>query len=366
MRVLGGISEADRRERAIRINVERRHLTRRQRQELLADLIKSSPSTSNRDLADIFKVDQSTVGRAKKKLMAGGAFAPPDRINGLDGKLYPYRHPAVAVETPRQAQEACDLLNTLGDDAPEGAITLRKLHTLAAQQRREDREADPVVRLPARVKLRHCSYEELKLKPESVSLILTDPPWSQDRNTLSLWEGLGAMAGRVLQPEGMLLTYVGQAGLPRWLEILGRHLTYRWQIVCVNKTGHSIAATRGSFGILNAHRSLLLFSKGAFRPFQTIKDTLVTDGTEKEFHEFQQPLSESLYFVERLCPPGGLVCDPLCGSGTVAHAVLLAGAGRRFVGCDVDPIAIKKARRRIAQALEQKSSEVSTASGVAG
>jgi site-specific DNA-methyltransferase (adenine-specific) len=198
-----------------------------------------------------------------------------------------------------------------------------------------------------------------------VSLLLTDPPWSQDRDTLSLWEGLGAMASRVLQPEGMLLTYVGQAGLPRWLEILGRHLTYRWQMVCANAAGHSIAPSRGSFGILNGYRCLLLFSKGTFRPYQTVKDTLVTDGREKELHEFQQPESEARYFAERLCPPGGLICDPFCGSGTVAHAVLMAGAGRRFVGCDIDAIAIKKARRRIAQALEQKSSEVSTASGVA-
>jgi site-specific DNA-methyltransferase (adenine-specific) len=129
-------------------------------------------------------------------------------------------------------------------------------------------------------------------------------------------------------------------------------LTYRWQIVCVNAAGHSIAATRGSFGILNGYRCLLLFSRGPSRPHQAIKDTVITDGNEKDLHEWQQPLSEARYFVERLCPPGGLVCDPFCGSGTTAHAVLLAGGGRRYLGCDVSEGSIRKARRRVSTASE--------------
>ena len=43
MRVLGGMTEAERRERAIRINAEHRHLTRQQRRELLELLIRGDP-----------------------------------------------------------------------------------------------------------------------------------------------------------------------------------------------------------------------------------------------------------------------------------------------------------------------------------
>jgi site-specific DNA-methyltransferase (adenine-specific) len=304
------------------------------------------------------------VSGVRRALESGGEIPHLPSRNGLDGKVY--RKPIVLTTSNAQVIEAQRLLEQLGDEVPATTINVRKLRSLAAQQKREAIDAAPITKLPPRITLKHCSYDELRLKPASVSLLLTDPPWSQDRKTLAVWDGLGAMASRVLEPGGILLTYAGQAGLPRWLEILSRHLSYRWQIVCINQVGHSIAATRANFGILNGHRSLLLFTKGSFHPYQTVKDTLIRDRNEKELHEWQQPVSEARYLVERLCPPGGLVCDPFCGSATVAHAVLLAGAGRRFVGCDIDAIAIQKARRRIAQALEQKSSEVSTASGVAG
>jgi hypothetical protein len=42
---------------------------------------------------------------------------------------------------------------------------------------------------------------------------------------------------------------------------------------------------------------------------QPIKDTIITVGGEKHLHKWQQPLSEAQYFVEKLCPLGGLVCD---------------------------------------------------------
>jgi ParB-like chromosome segregation protein Spo0J len=350
MRVLGRMTGEERREMAIRLNIERRHLSREERRRLLDSLIQADPRRSTREVADLLRIAPRTVGRARAELVAGGSIDPPESTKGRDGKVYPYRHPAVGVETPRQAQEASDLLNALGDEAPEGAANLRKLRTLAAQQRR-DRASDlPEAKLPAQIQIKHCSYDELRPKAGSVSLILTDPPWGQDRETLALWEGLGEMAARALVPGGLLLTYCGQAGLPRWLEILGRHLTYRWQVVCVNASGHSIAPSRGSFAILNGYRCLLLYSNGPFHPPQPLKDTLVTDGWEKDLHPWQQPLDEARYFVEKLCPPGGLVCDPFCGSGTTAHAVLMAGAGRRYLGGDVSADSVRKARSRVTSA----------------
>jgi hypothetical protein len=276
--------------------------------------------------------------------------------NGLDGKVY--RKPVVLTTSNAQVVEAQRLLEQLGDEVPETTLNVRRLRSLAAQQRREEVETDPVAKLPARILIKHCSYKELRPRAESVSLILTDPPWSQDAATLTLWDGLGSMAATVLRPGGLLLTFCGQAGLPRWLEILGRHLTYRWQLVCINAAGHSIAATRGCFGILNAYRCLLLFSKGAFRPHQTNKDTLITNGSEKDLHPWQQPVGEAYYFVERLCPPGGLVCDPFMGSGTTAVAVRRAGGGRRFAGCESDLRLVRAARSRVAQALRERSKAV--------
>jgi DNA modification methylase len=44
------------------------------------------------------------------------------------------------------------------------------------------------------------------------------------------------------------------------------------------------------------------------------------------------------------CPPGGVVLDPFCGSGTACVAA--AKLGRRFIGVDANPAYIEIARRR--------------------
>ena len=45
------------------------------------------------------------------------------------------------------------------------------------------------------------------------------------------------------------------------------------------------------------------------------------------------------------CPPGGIVLDPFCGSGTTGLAAL--ELGHRFVGIDLDPLAIELAQARL-------------------
>lgn len=43
-------------------------------------------------------------------------------------------------------------------------------------------------------------------------------------------------------------------------------------------------------------------------------------------------------YVRHFCPKGGLVVDPFCGSGVTAVAAL--GQRKRFVGIDLDPLAV--------------------------
>lgn len=48
--------------------------------------------------------------------------------------------------------------------------------------------------------------------------------------------------------------------------------------------------------------------------------------------------------VEALCPPGGTVLDPFCGSGTVIVEAMLAG--RDAIGTDLNPVAVMLARAK--------------------
>lgn len=64
-------------------------------------------------------------------------------------------------------------------------------------------------------------------------------------------------------------------------------------------------------------------------------------------HENEAPFPESLVepFVLSFCPPGGLVYDPFCGSGTTGAVALRHG--RKFVGTDVRESQVELTRRRI-------------------
>ena len=69
---------------------------------------------------------------------------------------------------------------------------------------------------------------------------------------------------------------------------------------------------------------------------------------ERTGYPTQKPLALLDLLVRACCPPGGLVVDPCCGSGTTLAAAL--GAGRRSVGFDTNPDAVGLARRRLAGA----------------
>jgi site-specific DNA-methyltransferase (adenine-specific) len=65
-------------------------------------------------------------------------------------------------------------------------------------------------------------------------------------------------------------------------------------------------------------------------------------------HENEAPFAERLveFFVRSFCPPGGLVLDPMCGSGTSGAVALRHG--RRFSGCDVRESQVRLTRQRLA------------------
>ena len=60
----------------------------------------------------------------------------------------------------------------------------------------------------------------------------------------------------------------------------------------------------------------------------------------------QKPVALLRLLVDACAPPGGLVLDPFCGSGTTLIAA--ADTGRRAIGIDVNPEAVRVANERLA------------------
>ena len=70
--------------------------------------------------------------------------------------------------------------------------------------------------------------------------------------------------------------------------------------------------------------------------------------SERTGYPTQKPLALLELLVRACCPPGGLVVDPCCGSGTTLIAA--ARAGQRALGCDVSEEAVRLSRERMGAA----------------
>jgi ParB/RepB/Spo0J family partition protein len=181
------------------------------------------------------------------------------------------------------------------------------------------------------------------LRDESADLIFTDPPY--DRETLPLYGAMAEIAARILKPGGSLVCYLGQYQLHEVCALVTPHLRLWWTLACVH-TGD--AALMNEYGVRVHWKPMLWFVKGTRGDKQTIVRDLVESTQEKDAHEWQQSLVEARYYVENLCPPGGMVVDPFCGGGTTAVAA--KGLNRRWLTCDVDPETVARARRRVRDA----------------
>jgi hypothetical protein len=124
------MTEAERLEYAIRVNSERRHLTRIERARLLDRLVLAAPTKSTREVADMLKVGKSTVGRIKQKVLAGVPDATPGTIQGRHGKTYRARA-ATSVETLAHARIVPPLFEEVA--ATTGGISPRGLKRLARE-----------------------------------------------------------------------------------------------------------------------------------------------------------------------------------------------------------------------------------------
>ena len=176
----------------------------------------------------------------------------------------------------------------------------------------------------------------------TVNLLLTDPPY--DADSVSLYSELSRISAKVLRPGGWCLAYSGQAHLPQVIAALSEQLTYGWMF-CAYHDG--VDGRFFPLRLFNKFKPILGFYKPPSDVWWEWLGDATNGGREKGLHVWQQPEGEAAYFIERLCPTGGLVFDPMCGSGTTLAAA--KSLGRRCVGCEIDPEHVKTCRGRLAE-----------------
>lgn len=344
--------DTERKVRALVMNLLRRHLTREQKAKAVAEL---------RDLGYTFERIAAETGipvsTANDLVTESPDVSEPGNV-GTDrsgtshivdsrGRVQPKRkqprNTVVQAKNTREADRAGKALVDLGDQTPPKVMDTKQAERAArdkaTDEARAAADATPVDL--GDVRIEHCSLADLSLEPDSVDLMFTDPPYPAE--FVPLWSDLGELASKALKPGGLLVAYSGQMFLPEAMSRLAEYLDYWWM--------YSITHVGAFFQMRVRHtqvgwKPLLVYRKpgGELPPW--VND-IVTDGArEKSGHEWQQSESEAAYWVEKLTCAGDLVVDPFLGSGTTA--AVAQRLGRRFVGCDVDPLAVQRTRERVA------------------
>jgi site-specific DNA-methyltransferase (adenine-specific) len=185
-----------------------------------------------------------------------------------------------------------------------------------------------------------------EVEPNSVDLILTDPPYAYEK--LEVWTYLSKFAAHALKPGKLLITYSGKAYLPEIYRRLNQHLDYIWTIALIHTSNQRTYFPK--LKIFERWKPLLIFAKPTYTPTRFFEDIIIGSGREKDLHPHAQALKEAIEIIERFTDKNDLVVDPFCGSGTVLKAAQLTE--RRFLGFDIDETAIQKTLLRLQGELE--------------
>ena len=331
---------------ALRLNLSRRHLGRKERAEIVTALRRRG--WSHRRVAELLGVSHATVARD----LPGGTDVTPAHIVGMDGKRYrSERPPSIVVQSERDEQRAVVALDQLGQYAPGRTIDLRRAESRVRQTRLAGTAVpDGSSTAGATWRVDCADIRTFDLPEQSVDLVLTDPPYTNE--ALPLFSDLGGFCARVLRPGRLLVCYVGKLALPEEIERLGEHLRYVWS-GAVFQPGRHTAIRVHRFRA--AYRQVLFFSAGPYEPRGWVQDTVLsTTVPAKDLHPWQQALEPFTRLVEHCSRPGEVVCDPFVGSGTTGVAALRAG--RQFVGGDIDPRAVSTTVTRLQAEAEGRGS----------
>jgi 16S rRNA G966 N2-methylase RsmD len=178
--------------------------------------------------------------------------------------------------------------------------------------------------------IKNIRFQDAEIEPESIDLILTDPPYGIEYR--QEWIDFAAFAERVLKPSGFLVSYFGQLNLLEYMNILQKNLQYYWSFALFHIGNKQIINPRNIFC---GWKPILIYQK---KPFQKlinpIEDIISGSGREKESHDWQQGLSEIEPIIKAFTIENEIVLDPFAGSGTTIISALKNN--RKAIGFEIN------------------------------
>lgn len=341
-----GMDEDQKRQHVLALNLDRRHLTREQKRELVATLLVATPETSNRQIAEQAKVDDHTVADVRRNLQATAEIPQLNRTVGADGKERPAHKPkptAVITTTPKQTEAALAILQTSGTEPPKAMSTVADLKQADKVERREaardqaEAKAAELTSAPGwstnAFRLIHGDVADglPEIADESVDFVITDPPYPQEY--LHTYSDLSRLAARVLKPGGSLLAMAGEMYLQDVIARLSECMTYHWTVAYLTPGGQAVQVWPRRVNTF--WKPVLWYVKGEYAGewVGDVTRSAVNDN-DKRHHDWGQSESGMADLIERFTKPGDTILDPFVGGGTTA--VVAVGMARYVVAADID------------------------------
>ena len=331
-------SDDEKLEQALRLNQLRRHLTAEQRAEVVKELRKRGWSA--RRIADVLDVGKSTVGRDLSTVPDGTV----ETVTGLNGKQYSaHRPPTVAAFSTKEEERTLAAMKELGvDNLPTRPTRVGPLEKRVKANRVLPSGPPTGEAFSGAAWVIECTaIADWEFKGVAVDLILTDPPFNEEG--IERYYELGVFAKKYLEPNGLVIAYLGKVYFREALEMLFESLEYVWLGAVVQITRPSRVHVKKMEG---GFRPFVICSVGDYEPKRWMRDTFISPGApEKDLHPWQQTLAPMTEIIEMATEPGDVVCDPFVGSGTTGVAAL--SLGRDFLGCDINPRYATEASERL-------------------
>ena len=188
----------------------------------------------------------------------------------------------------------------------------------------------------------------------TVDFILTDPPYvtryrdrqgrkvANDDNGRWLRPAFREMH-RVLKDGGFAVSFYGWNKVDLFMDA--------WKAAGFRVVGHLVFRKRYASSarfLRYEHEQAYLLAKGnPTHPARPIPDVLDFPYSGNRLHPTQKPVETMAQLIESFCPPGGLVLDPFCGSGSTLVAARNCGRDRLGIELDERHHATASARLRL-------------------
>ena len=342
--VRSGLTEDQKKEHVLIVNLARRHMNAEQRKQAVLR-VKLETAWSNVRIAELFGVAEGTIRNDLSETTSQNYEVDlPVATIGKDGKKRTSKPKTTFNKNNREKQKTLDaLVNLDDDDLPDRPLDSSEIAKIANgkeyKRRREElansfTETEP----DSRWNIYHADISTW-IAPREYDFIITDPPYPKD--SLPLYETLAKRSSQWLKDGGLLIAMAGESYLDQIMAMMTRHMSYYWTACYLLPRQPTPLRQRN---VNTSWKPLLIFNKGEYKG-KIFGDVFTSERNEKVLHDWEQSESGMYSIISQLCYSGQYILDPFVGSGTTGIAALKHGC--LFDGFDIDLESVNIAKGRL-------------------